>query len=193
LVEKCQTRFSALAELVPSGLIIAMSMPKEEPGSVIHTNTSAEDVVLISDESTNKTFLPLAAAHLTEASNRGVSGKMIHAAERRRLAQSLNVDMQRITVKTKIRSELNNEQNWFNNSQQHKSKKQKKNDSVQQTEVKGTASTIVGKDSSPIPKSLSGLSSTAVAVVDIERALRKQKTTPWKEYRAFEYERVCTL
>ena len=57
-----------------------------------------EAVKVISDESNNKHFSPIAVTHLVEALRRGVDGKLVHSEERKKIAISLNTDVCRVTV-----------------------------------------------------------------------------------------------
>ena len=60
------------------------------------------DFEIISDESKNKQFSHIAQGRLLAAWNQGVTGKTSHADERKKIAQSLMVDVQRVTVSEQI-------------------------------------------------------------------------------------------
>jgi hypothetical protein len=59
---------------------------------------SSHEIQVVSDESTNKQFSQIAQTHLLAEWNRGITGKVNHIEDRKRLARSFKVTEQRILV-----------------------------------------------------------------------------------------------
>ena len=71
----------------------------DQVAGVLSTSAELHNCVgITSDESKTKTFSPVAVSHLIAAFNRGVSGRQAHMDERKLIAQTLNVNIERITV-----------------------------------------------------------------------------------------------
>jgi hypothetical protein len=90
--------------------VLVMDLESLDIETMTHNEGNAtpglETVEIVSDESHTKQFSPIAVKLLEEALNRGVTGKLNHADERKLIARRLNVEVHRITVPTVVESFL---------------------------------------------------------------------------------------